>query len=507
MFSNDLPLWGAVLLSLHLCLLIILCFFGMHRLSMVFRWFKYKDKREIITTQFESLPKVTVQIPLYNERMVAERIVDAVCALDYPSELLQIQIVDDSTDETIGITATRVQQYKKQGINIDHVTRTNRHGYKAGALKDAMETATGEFIAIFDADFIPHPSIILDTIHEFTDENVGMLQYRWEHLNRHNSKMTETQAMMLDAHFSLEQTVRCNSGMLLNFNGTAGIWRTETIIDAGHWSADTLTEDLDLSYRAQLKGWKMHYLNDVVCHGELPADMNAFKSQQHRWAKGGIQVMKKMLGTVWRAPISLKKKIEASFHLSNNLAYFVMLVDTLFFLLPSLWLREKYQTDQMLWLDVPLLLLSSGGHLVYLYFGQIALKHSPWKAFLQIPRLIVMGIRLAFNNANAAVEALQGLESEFVRTPKSGELSEVDVPVPEISNKPEKSNFTLNLYQAVPPKGAFFELALAVIYCIVFAWAIEQGLWLLLPFIFLLMCGFISAAKQSFVGQLKLSKQ
>ena len=509
MFSDYLPWWGMLILACHFSLLIILSIFGLHRISMVFRWFLYKDKTNETAIKFKNLPKITVQIPLFNERMVAQRIIDTVAEIDYPNELLQIQIVDDSTDETLTIAASRVKYFQDQGVNISHVTRLHRQGYKAGALKEAMKCASGEFIAIFDADFIPHPSLLRDTIHEFTQQDVGMLQFRWGHLNRQNSHLTEIQAVMLDAHFGLEQQVRNNSGMLLNFNGTAGMWRTQAILDAGNWSADTLTEDLDLSYRAQLKGWKMHYLNNVVCHGELPADINAFKSQQHRWAKGGVQVMKKMLGKVWRSPIPLKVKIESTFHLSNNLAYLVVLVDTLIFLLPSIWIREVYQLKTMLWLDIPFLVLSSGGHLSYLVFGQVALKHSLRKALLNIPRLIIMGIKLAFNNANAAVEALRGQQSEFVRTPKSGELSDNAVPfehvqkaTTEISTPAQK----FNLYQAVPPKGALLELALALTYSVVFLWAVYQEMWLLLPFIFLLIYGATSATKHSFVSYLKLSK-
>lgn len=254
--------------------------------------------------------------------------------------------------------------------------RTNRQGFKAGALKEAMNSASGEFIAIFDADFIPNPDTLLKSIHYFTQPNVAMVQLRWEHLNRRSSLLTKTQAIMLDAHFALEQQIRCASEMLFNFNGTAGIWRTSAIIDAGHWSADTLTEDLDLSYRAQIAGWKMLYLNNVTCPGELPADMNAFKTQQYRWAKGGVQVMMKMLKTVWKTKLPFSKKIESTFHLSNNLAYFVMLIDTLFFLVPSLYLRDKYDFINVWWLDIPLLLMSSGGHIAYLYFGQVVLGRS-----------------------------------------------------------------------------------------------------------------------------------
>jgi cellulose synthase/poly-beta-1,6-N-acetylglucosamine synthase-like glycosyltransferase len=508
-FSDSLPWWGMLILAAHFALLVILSLFGLHRMSMVLRWFFHKNKTQQTSQTFETLPKVTVQIPLFNERMVAQRIVDTVVKFEYPRDRLQIQIVDDSTDETLNIAADRVKYYQDQGINISHVTRTNRQGYKAGALKEAMDSATGEFIAIFDADFVPHPSLLKDTIHEFTHPDVGMLQFRWGHLNLKSSKLTEVQGIMLDAHFSLEQQVRSNSGMLLNFNGTAGIWRTSAIIDAGHWSADTLTEDLDLSYRAQLKGWKMRYLNNVVCHGELPADIYAFKSQQHRWAKGGVQVMLKMLGKVWRAPVKLKVKVESTFHLSNNLAYLIVLIDTLIFLLPSIWLREVYQLKTMLWLDIPFLVLSSGGHLTYLVFGQVALKHSLKNALMHVPRLVIMGIQLAFNNANAAVEALRRQESEFVRTPKSGELLEDNDELLELAT-PESDNLAttqaLSLYKAVPPKGALLEAALTVTYSIVFLWAIHQKMWILLPFILLLICGAASATKHSFLGHLKLSK-
>jgi len=232
-----------------------------------------------------------------------------------------------------------------------------------------------------------------------------MLQTRWTHLNLESNRLTRTQAMMLDSHFALEQQIRYASDMMFNFNGTAGIWRVDAIIDAGHWSADTLTEDLDLSYRAQLRGWEMVYINDVACPAELPSNMRAFKSQQHRWAKGGIQVMKKMLGTIWRSDFGLGKKLESTFHLSNNFAYFVMLFDTLFLLIPSLVMREHLNIPVLFWLDIPLLAISSGSHLLYLYFGQVALNKSKTNAFVQLPWLLLLGINLAFNNTRAALEA------------------------------------------------------------------------------------------------------
>lgn len=485
------------LLSFHFILLGILCLFGIHRLSMVIRWLFYKNSKINKPDSFSQLPKVTVQIPLFNERFVAKRVIEAIVKIDYPSDKLQLQIVDDSTDETKDIVAKEVAYFAAKGINIQHVHRTNRQGFKAGALKEAMESVSGEFIAIFDADFIPYPSIIKETIDQFTDNKVAMVQFRWEHLNRFRSKLTETQAIMLDAHFGLEQNVRHASDVLFNFNGTAGIWRTEAIIDAGHWSADTLTEDLDLSYRAQLKGWKLVYLNHISCPAELPADMNAFKSQQHRWAKGGIQVMKKMLMTVWCSPLSLRHKLESTFHLSNNLAYFVMLVDTLFLLIPSLVIRQTYQLSHILWIDLPLLILSSGGHLIYFFFGQVALNRSKWGAISNMPRALLLGVQLAFNNARAATEAIIGQESEFVRTPKSGDN--------QLSTENVKAlDFSQKLYRTVLPNGSVFEFLIACVYLVVFVWGVYYQLWFMLPFLLLLIIGFLTTAIDGLVNKYRL---
>ncbi len=489
------------LLSLHFLCLFFLCLFGLHRLSMVWRWLRYRKVSAIKPAAFTTLPKVTIQIPLYNEKLVAERIIHAVSKIDYPKDKLQIQIVDDSTDDTSSLVAQAIKPYVEQGINFQHIHRSHRQGYKAGALKAAMDSSSGEFIAIFDADFIPYSSILKDTIDYFNNGKIAMLQFRWEHLNRFDSPLTETQAMMLDAHFSLEQQVRYGSRVLFNFNGTAGIWRAKAIIDAGHWSDDTLTEDLDLSYRAQLNGWKLIYLDNITCPGELPADMNAFKSQQHRWSKGGIQVMKKLLLVVWRSPLSFRHKLESTFHLSNNLAYLIMLFDTIFLLVPSLIIREQHQLGNMLWLDLPLLLLASGGHLIYFFFGQVAQGHSKWRALKNMPRILLLGIQLAFNNAQAAVEALRGKQSEFVRTPKKGD--KIISNTKSLASMKEASLLSKNFYQAVSPQGGGFELLLGVIYSIVFVWGVYHELWLMLPFLLLLMVGFFSTAVNTLKFQYK----
>ena len=475
--------WG--FLSLHYALLLVLCIFGVHRLSMVYRWYKHKEAKPEAPAALLTLPAVTIQIPIFNERNVAARIIEQSVKMDYPSELLQIQVVDDSTDDTYDLIAQRVAHYEKEGVDIEHIHRVDRRGFKAGALRDAMDTATGEFIAIFDADFLPPTDFLEKTINHFANPKLAMLQTRWSHLNLESNRLTRTQAMMLDSHFALEQQVRYGSNMLFNFNGTAGIWRTEAIIDAGHWSADTLTEDLDLSYRAQLAGWQMAYVNDIECPAELPSNMRAFKSQQHRWAKGGIQVMKKMLGTVWRSNFKISKKIEASFHLSNNFAYFVMLVDTLFLLIPSLIMREHLDMPILFWLEIALLAISSGSHLLYLYFGQVALKKSKQNALAQLPWLLLLGINLAFNNARAALEALRGQESEFVRTPKNGELqigSQLQVPAAE------------KAYRTILPNERGFQLLTSAVFIFAAGWVVQVGNWYMLPFLLLLAIGFSLSA-------------
>ena len=478
--------FGWAFLGLHYALLAVLCVFGLHRLSMVLRWYKHKDIPVEAIGQFSKLPRVTIQIPVFNERNVAGRIIDQSVKMDYPRARLQIQVVDDSTDDTYELIAEKVAYYQAQGFDIQHVHRVNRTGFKAGALRDAMEFSSGEFVAIFDADFMPPLDFLQKTIDRFTDPKLAMLQTRWSHLNLDSNRLTRTQAMMLDSHFALEQQVRYGSDMLFNFNGTAGIWRVDAIIDAGHWSADTLTEDLDLSYRAQLRGWKMAYVNDIECPAELPSNMRAFKSQQHRWAKGGIQVMKKMLGVVWRSDqLKTTTKVEATFHLSNNFAYFVMLVDTLFLLIPSLIMREHLDMPILVWLDFPLLAISSGSHLLYLYYGQLALKKSKWNAFCQLPWLLLLGINLAFNNARAALEALRGQESEFVRTPKNGELQVgVEVKLP----KSEKA------YRAILPDEKWLQFLTSAVFLFTAGWVFNVGNWYMFPFLILLALGFSLSA-------------
>lgn len=289
------------ILICYFSILGILCIYGLHRLHITRLYGKYGREIPKPAEQFEELPLVTIQLPVFNEVFVVERLIDAVAAFRYPKDRLQIQVLDDSTDETVERARARTEYYQRLGLNIQHIHRTDRTGFKAGALAAGLETAVGEFVAVFDADFLPEPDFLEQTIHYFTDDRVGMVQARWEHINRDIGTLTQVQAMMLDAHFVIEHGGRCFAGLFFNFNGTGGIWRRQAILDAGGWQHDTLTEDLDLSYRAQLKGWRFLFVQNVTCPSELPSRMTAFKTQQHRWAKGSIEVMLKLLPRVLRS--------------------------------------------------------------------------------------------------------------------------------------------------------------------------------------------------------------
>ena len=304
----------------------ILFLFGLHGFVMMYYHRKYGHKNPVPDSEFKPDKLVTIQLPLYNEMYVIERLIDSVCEIDYPKDKMEIQVLDDSTDETTSIVARVVEEKKKLGFDISHVRRGTREGYKAGALKEGMKIAKGEFIAIFDADFIPQKEFLKKTLSYFTDDKVGMVQSRWEHLNGDYSIITKAQALALDGHFVIEQTVRNKSGFFINFNGTGGVWRKKCIEDAGNWHADTLTEDLDLSYRAQLIGWRFVFLKDFTSPAELPSEINALKAQQFRWTKGAVETAKKILPLVWKSKVPLRVKLQSTFHLTNNLVFpFILL--------------------------------------------------------------------------------------------------------------------------------------------------------------------------------------
>jgi cellulose synthase/poly-beta-1,6-N-acetylglucosamine synthase-like glycosyltransferase len=396
-----------------------LSLYGLHRYVIVYLFLKNRKKVPRPLATFEELPRITVQLPIFNELYVVERLLKSVAALDYPRDRLQVQVLDDSTDETTEIAAAQVAELKAQGLDIELIHRSDRTGFKAGALSNGMKTCTGEFLLILDADFVPAPHMLLETVHYFTDHRIGMIQTRWGHLNRTYSLLTRVQAMFLDGHLLLEQTARSRSGRFFNFNGTAGLWRRSCIEDSGGWQHDTLTEDLDLSYRAQLKGWRFVFLADLVTPAELPVDMNGFKSQQHRWTKGSIQTCKKLLPSVWKSDLSLLIKLEATAHLTSNYAYLLL------FLLCALMHPSagggNYSPWRMFLVDIPIYLSASFPATVFYICAQRALYPKGWlKELLLMPMVLALGVGLAINNARAVIEAMLGHQSEFTRTPKYG---------------------------------------------------------------------------------------
>lgn len=402
----------------YFTILVILSIYGLHRYYLTYLYLKNRHKAPRPQENFEQLPRVTVQLPIYNERYVVERLLEAVTRIDYPRDLLEIQVLDDSTDETRLVASRLVSEYARAGCPISYHPRASRRGFKAGALEEGLRKATGEYIAIFDADFVPPPTVIREMIHYFTDSQVAVVQGRWSWINRHYSNLTEVEAILLDGHFVIEHGGRNFSGRFFNFNGTAGMWRRSAIEDAGGWQHDTLTEDSDLSYRAQLRGWKFIYDPSIVCPSELPVEMNAFKTQQARWAKGLIQSAKKLLPSVWRSPQPLKVKLEATFHLTANVAYPLMVLFALI-LLPAMIVRFYQGWFQMLYLDLPLFLASTCSVSSFYMVAQRELYPRAWRSRMKyIPFLMATGIGLSIINAKAVLEALLGKDSEFVRTAK-----------------------------------------------------------------------------------------
>src|SRR6266851_1547311 len=343
----------------YLAVLIGLSAYGVHRYFIIYLFLKNRKRATVPAGRFRQLPKVTVQLPIFNEVYVVERLLRSVSELDYPRNLLQIQVLDDSTDDTREVTATSVKELRQRGFDVQLIHRVDRTGFKAGALAVGLESAAGEFICILDADFVAPPDLLQRTIHFFTDPKIGMIQSRWGHLNRGYSLLTRMQAMFLDGHLLLEQTARSRSGRFFNFNGTAGLWRRSCIEEAGGWQHDTLCEDLDLSYRAQLAGWKFVFLPDVVVPAELPSTITGFHQQQHRWAKGSIQTARRILPTILRSSLPRHIKSEALFHLTNNSAYLLTVVLSLL-LVPAIVIRQRLGVGWTFLIDVVLFLTSTG---------------------------------------------------------------------------------------------------------------------------------------------------
>src|SRR6478609_4694878 len=400
-------------------ILFLLSLYGLHRYETIRTYFKHR--KNAVTeppVRFEQLPPVTIQLPLFNERYVVERLIDEVTKIEYPKELLQIQVLDDSTDDTHPFAEALVERYHALGFPIEYHHRTNREGYKAGALQEGLKTATGEVVAIFDADFVPPQEFLLRTVHFFADPKVGVVQTRWSYLNRDYNYLTEVEAMLLDGHFILEHGARSGAGLFFNFNGTAGILRRKAIEDAGGWQHDTLTEDSDLSYRAQLAGWRFVYLPGLDCPSELPVEMHGFQVQQSRWAKGLTQVAKKLLPAILRADIPRRVKAEAFLHLTPNISYPLMIVVSAL-MLPVMIVRFYMGVWNMVLLDLPLIVASFWSISAFYVVAQRELHPKTWKrTFLMLPMLMAVGVGLTIINTRAVLEALFGVETAFARTPK-----------------------------------------------------------------------------------------
>jgi cellulose synthase/poly-beta-1,6-N-acetylglucosamine synthase-like glycosyltransferase len=396
----------------------ILAMYGLHRYALVYGYFKNRKNVPGPPPEVTAWPKVTVQLPIYNERYVIERLIETVAQFDYPRELLEIQVLDDSSDQTQQVARDCVEKHQALGVPITYIHRDNRSGFKAGALQHGLESAAGEFVAIFDADFIPPADFLRRTVPYFTSPRVAMVQTRWSYVNRSYSVLTEVEAILLDGHFAIEHSSRFRSGLFFNFNGTAGIWRRAAIEDAGGWQHDTLTEDTDLSYRAQLRGWQFLYLPEIDCPSELPVEMNAFKSQQSRWAKGLMQTAKKILPRVMRSKVPFKAKAEAFFHLTGNVSYPLMVFLSII-LLPAMIVRFYQGWFQVLLIDLPLFLASTCSISSFYLAAQRAFYPNSWKrTFFYLPVVMAVGIGLSVKNAVGVIEAILGVKSEFVRTPK-----------------------------------------------------------------------------------------
>ena len=475
-----------LILATYFFVLVILAVYGWHRYYLVYLYMKNKD-RHPVPAGLDSLPVITVQLPIYNEMYVADRLIDSVCALDYPRELLEIQVLDDSTDETRIVAERAVQRHAARGIDISYIHRTDRTGYKAGALEAGMRVAKGEFIAIFDADFTPTADFLRRTVPFFGDGQIAMVQARWGHINQDYSLLTKIQAILLDGHFVLEHGARNRAGLFFNFNGTAGIWRRRAIIDAGGWQHDTLTEDLDLSYRAQLRGWKFIFLPGLVAPAEVPVEMNSFKSQQHRWAKGSIQTCRKLLPRILRSNMPLHVKAEAFFHLSANFNYPLMCVLSVL-LGPSMAIRYNMGWYEMLIIDVPLFFAATASVANFYMVCQREL-HTDWITRLKyLPFLMSIGIGLAVNNTRAVFEALFNQESEFARTPKY----RIEVQADEWIGKKYRQSFVVQ---------PMIELALGLYFTATVFYALANGIYATVPFLVLFQIGFLYTGLLSIIQQ------
>lgn len=455
------------LLAVYYSLLVVLAVFGLHRVVLIHQLSKRRGPAGVTPADPAVWPSVTVQLPLYNEPNVAARLVDAVSRFDYPGPL-HIQVLDDSTDVTSSLVAEAVRLARARGVSIEQLRRESREGYKAGALAEGLKRTGSELVAIFDADFVPPPDLLVKMVPHFADPGVGMVQARWGHLNREHSLLARAQAVYLDAHFAVESAARHCAGNFFNFNGTAGIWRRQAIEEAGGWSASTLTEDLDLSYRAQLAGWRFVFLPDLEVPAELPESLAAFHSQQRRWAKGSIQTARRILPALWRADLRWPVRLEAMFHLCNNSAYlFTLALATL--VVPAMAIRHVSGLDWTLAIDAVLFALSTGSVIAFYREGQRRVGR--WLSRKELFAVLPVGIGMSAVNAAAVLEGLFETGGHFSRTPKTGS-GRVVVAADRFKGFPVAESIL----------GLFFLVAAGLF--------LVQGYYLAIPFVFLFLSGY-----------------
>jgi cellulose synthase/poly-beta-1,6-N-acetylglucosamine synthase-like glycosyltransferase len=467
------------ILIVYFSILATLAVYGAYRLKQVIDFWRYRKfvPRPIARFTEDELPSITVQLPLFNELYVVDRLLKAVTAIDYPREKLEIQVLDDSTDETTRVAEAVVAKYAEQGFDIHYIHRADRTGFKAGALENGNKTAKGELLAIFDADFVPKPDCLRKLVDFFTDPLVGCAQMRWSHINGKYNLLTRLQTIMLDGHFVVEQTTRNRTGGFFNFNGTAGIWRRRAIEMSGGWQHDTLTEDTDLSFRAQLMGWKFVYLLDEESPAEIPVEINAFKAQQRRWAKGVMQVGLKLYPRIWLAPLPFRVKLEMFFRLTGNISYPLMIIAS-FLQFPLLLVRYNQPFYHLMVLDLPLLFFSSIS--VVMFYGSAIwyLDEKRTPRLLHLPLVMGLGIGLAFSNARAVLEALIGLKSEFVRTPKYRVEETKD------------ATWKRKKYKRKRGLLPILELSFAVYFFLAIVYSARLHMWGTIPFLLLFFFGF-----------------
>src|ERR1700739_427815 len=462
----------------YFIVLIILAVYGLHRYWLVYDYYKYRQNGPRPPPEVAPWPRGTPQLPIFNERYVIERLVEAVSRFDYPPELLDIQVLDDSTDETCEVARACVERHAAQGIPISYIHRSNREGFKAGALENGLKTARGEFIAIFDADFIPDPDFLRRTVPYFQNPEIGMAQTRWTYLNRDYSLLTQVETILLDGHFVVEHGARSRRGTFFNFNGTAGVWRRAAIDSAGGWEHDTLTEDTDLSYRAQRKGWKFLSLHTIECASDLPVNMNGFKAQQARWAKGLMQTAKKILPQVFSSDVPFYVKSEAFFHLTANISYPLMvLLSTM--LLPAMIVRFYQGWLQMIIIDLPLFLASTCSISSFYLVAHKELRPKTWTStFLYMPFVMATGIGLSVRNAQAVLEAIAGKKTEFARTPKF-----------KIEGK--SGTFAAKKYKNKSGWMPYFEVGLGLYFALAVIYAFRNENYATAPFLLLFVWGYL----------------